>query len=880
MADQELVGQDDAVNSPEPSNLSNRDSDIFRYAPLPSPNYIRLLEILPCKDDEIRCTITNVNLLENPEYKALSYTWCNPITMYECEDNKTFEDMKHRLEDTESSEERRVYLDFDVYEYYATHPYRPFEKLDLAVEKIHQVRCNDQIVFVTQNLLNALKFLRRINMGDVQVPEAQLAAHFGDTTIGKIWIDAICINQDDPLEVNSQVSIMHQIFGNAQCVIGWMGPEDGSSRLGMHTLESMIQQIVDPKREWKVARDNLCSFDGMNYQKLLSVFYLLQRLWFRRIWVVQEAVLAKKLTLVCGGVMMHWEALAVVVQYMVKYNLHEELTNLALTAMDGESNMKVLRKVVAGCNVVGFPPRDKSIPRTRMIVDSKSCYEFIKGVLFIKYRLGIPISIFQSSDQEIEKNATHLKSSRKTKKLSRALSCRNPESDSIPLEHLLQIFRCCEASDPRDKIFALLSILARSEGRQAGPILEVDYTKSAQELYIAATNYIIERSGNLDILTHVQDPTLTRVSSLPSWVPDFSAPLQTSPIQKIGESAFTASGATPDYNLVAITLESKLEIEAVFIDHVHQVAESTGCYFVRTAKLVSELPQWYLSKHENFCTVPKATREKSHIDTSLPLHSNCFESTLRCEQYLSRVEAYWRTMIFDTLNGRHPAPISAGFAFADWLCQKLYVYRIFTADSNESSNTQDVRATLEEKLACWKELDRKECGKFYSLRELQNSQAKSSLRKTQKSKLNVNTTNSRIRFLPDRTRLNSCFTREYKVSDVSKSGDIQSPDSKTSVIEKFEPFDNDLLIAFKARIDEVKSQRRMFRTSGDYLGMGPISTQEQDELWIIRGARVPFILRKVEESSYRVIGECYVHGLMHGKVMERKLDQVRKITLI
>src|SRR5271154_4844554 len=45
----------------------------------------------------------------------------------------------------------------------------------------------------------------------------------------RIWIDSICINQDNVKEKNAHVSHMHEIYGQARNVIVWLGtPEDGS----------------------------------------------------------------------------------------------------------------------------------------------------------------------------------------------------------------------------------------------------------------------------------------------------------------------------------------------------------------------------------------------------------------------------------------------------------------------------------------------------------------------------------------------------------------------------------------------------------------------------------------------------------------------------
>lgn len=44
-----------------------------------------------------------------------------------------------------------------------------------------------------------------------------------------LWIDAICINQDDVKERNHQVSFMSSLYSKAHCVIAWLGPETETS---------------------------------------------------------------------------------------------------------------------------------------------------------------------------------------------------------------------------------------------------------------------------------------------------------------------------------------------------------------------------------------------------------------------------------------------------------------------------------------------------------------------------------------------------------------------------------------------------------------------------------------------------------------------------
>ncbi|KAI3326825.1 heterokaryon incompatibility protein-domain-containing protein [Xylariaceae sp. AK1471] len=60
----------------------------------------------------------------------------------------------------------------------------------------------------------------------------------------------------------------------------------------------------------------------------------------------------------------------------------------------------------------------------------------------------------------------------------------------------------------------------------------------------------------------------------------------------------------------------------------------------------------------------------------------------------------------------------------------------------------------------------------------------------------------------------------------------------------------------------------LFRTRRGYIGLCPHSTREGDEVWLLKGAKVSFIFRKVGPKLHEMMGESYVHGLMQGQFLE------------
>lgn len=71
--------------------------------------------------------------------------------------------------------------------------------------------------------------------------------------------------------------------------------------------------------------------------------------------------------------------------------------------------------------------------------------------------------------------------------------------------------------------------------------------------------------------------------------------------------------------------------------------------------------------------------------------------------------------------------------------------------------------------------------------------------------------------------------------------------------------------------------RRTFRTEHGRYGLGSQALITGDVCCILLGSDVPFILRPVgSQGVYRLVGECYVHGVMRGEIV----DMVANSTLM
>lgn len=80
------------------------------------------------------------------------------------------------------------------------------------------------------------------------------------------------------------------------------------------------------------------------------------------------------------------------------------------------------------------------------------------------------------------------------------------------------------ATDPRDKVYALLSTVTQ------GTTLEPNYNLTKRMVYTAAFKAILQQDGDLSILSLVLTANESRDESLPSWVPDLSSERDMVPI--------------------------------------------------------------------------------------------------------------------------------------------------------------------------------------------------------------------------------------------------------------------------------------------------------------------------------------------------------------
>ncbi|KAG9187586.1 hypothetical protein G6011_05457 [Alternaria panax] len=266
---------------------------------------IRLLFVKPgFKDEPLQCALVTIaNLSESPPYNALSYVWGESDGAASILCNGADMAITKRLADTlkylRPSPEWRSVVPWST-----NHP-------------LHSSK-------------NAWKGFARSRHEQHQESEWEQES--------LLWIDAICIDQTNDNERASQVKLMGRIYTQATAVTIWLGAEDKQSpdsiptstiTSGVHigtygrtpVLLSFIAQALRNARgpqnrlasvtpvEDSLHRNIAYGFPHPNAPEWAIVRDFFTNSWFERVWVVQEAVLASKATVLLGDWEIEWAAI-------------------------------------------------------------------------------------------------------------------------------------------------------------------------------------------------------------------------------------------------------------------------------------------------------------------------------------------------------------------------------------------------------------------------------------------------------------------------------------------------------------------------------------------------------------------------------------------
>ena len=229
----------------------------------------------------------------------------------------------------------------------------------------------------------------------------------------------------------------------------------------------------------------------------------------------------------------------------------------------------------------------------------------------------------------------------------------------ISLECILARGRIRNATDPRDKVFAILNIIPLSEWPG-----EPDYTKNVVDVFTDVVRHIIHKTKKLEILRSCEriktivgrqdylreNYQLNPTADLPSWAPDWSARRLTVPLLSEYEIEAILHPNEVKYYLTSEDSNAQYELLA---DNKILTVEGICYDAIRYAT-------------NNILPTIANINQSAFFDQLEIVVNHIFKAPQGYRNDITREEALWRTLIADrTSEGSKPSS-EYGRAFCEW----------------------------------------------------------------------------------------------------------------------------------------------------------------------------------------------------------------------
>ncbi|KAM7211973.1 Heterokaryon incompatibility protein (HET) domain containing protein [Rhypophila decipiens] len=554
-----------------------------------------------------------------------------------------------------------------------------------------------------------------------------------------LWVDAICINQEDILERTSQVGHMRDIYKTARQTIAWLGEAnektekmfEGLQLLGNEALEMRAASKAPVSEKGDAYQHVLLKLDGAD-----TFEGILENSWWRRVWTLQEMILARRATIHIGHHQIDWDFFTMAIQ-------HAKAVNIFSNSFFGTAMTSATEPVDVVVSMKNAAPNVN--PGTG----------FLSHAFFSHGRA---------------------------------------------------------ATDPKDKLFGLLGLMTSDIG------IRVDYNASPADVFIRSTRALIETAGNLHVLGFCFPfrvgalPVTEKERPLPSWVPQWgSTGTFATPMMFLANNTLRTSDASGGSVCAPKWTEdgTTLMVEGFVVDTVKTLS--------------SVLPSLYLNnKHEGSFDWMDELEKKAFTnhDDDPDYDPSVWESireVATAAKYLGKLISGVVSQLLGTF-----IDLSRYIEWEDF-CRKEMTSRKAGTDTCDkimceilSVGTQFPGGPAEtaEQFAQWRK------SMWY-------------IRKMKASKL-------------DRVS-KGLFQASSFIMGL-----------KTEITKQNNAF------TFMLRHCQ---ERRMGVTQLGRMALFPKMTEQGDQVVILKGGRVPLVLRAKGNGYVELVGEAYVHGIMDGEAV-------------
>ncbi|OCK74878.1 HET-domain-containing protein [Lepidopterella palustris CBS 459.81] len=391
----------------------------------------------------------------------------------------------------------------------------------------------------------------------------------------------------------------------------------------------------------------------------------------------------------------------------------------------------------------------------------------------------------------------------------------------------LCLARDCNATDPRDKIFALLPLFT---ALTQDPRLCVNYARSPTNVFTNVASYFLSTLGP-SFLSQVFRGSPGSMSGLPTWVPDWTVPSILKPSELTGYSA-----GGPDFDAVALPrishdiTEDVLRVYAVHVD----VISSVGLYNESWKLSVRSWMDVFLTELGG---------------TDLPSMKERRKET-SCRILHNGLRTHLSPPVSSSGNGGGWAPVTEKYKEVggeDWEGQMLFLEFFGTV-----FGTLPIRA--------W-------ARRFVSMEMLVQIVWETLMVHCEEGPKDSARIVDLVLQLPSATTKRALWRLgQIESSDVYNQSQLASIDAlyAQEIVRSY-----NLVWAEMGKLARKSShrclRRKYFVSRNDRLsGLATIDAQIGDEIFVIRGGPLCYILRPMD-GYYTFVGDCYVQGYMDGQ---------------
>ncbi|OCK77728.1 hypothetical protein K432DRAFT_384438 [Lepidopterella palustris CBS 459.81] len=580
------------------------------------------------------------------------------------------------------------------------------------------------------------------------------------------WVDAICINQIDEAEKAVQIDNMHLVYNNALTTYIWLGEKTKKSKAVMQLITAL--SVLEHKLELSPQMWGNSTRDLPDVQ-----FFVAHGLPFPltqpQPWIDLLEFFSLK-----------WFRRLWIVQ--------EVLLSKVLVILWGEERdewtifHKAINFLTSRTELsywLTYLPQPNPHPSGQQSSQSDSIIK-VKNLEVLR-----PACISNSWD---------MASSALFKDVRQFTGSTSVTAATLLMSFAVR-YRNSVATEPRDKIFGHLGTTQKLLELAKLPACRIQAKTSssltAAQLYLQVVSHAIEETQSLAYLTGTCDGGENRMTDLPSWVPDFSLSI---PIYQMHllSNEFHAARVTGDTSSPTL-----------------RIADNLLCVKGRELDTIQEV----LLDEDDFQTLSNNTwcaRLAEHMRRTGKGHSY--------------IDAFWRTLIFNSFGGRYPASWPGVPDGEHFRCYMLVSITEGYKGPNTSGNEQywnNYLATLTG---------------IHSLAALDPTGV-----------------------------IPRCRTHpEYFQSLMARPGVTGQPGNQRDLVQKIL---TDRSRRFRAELSKGIAGRAVAVSAKGFLLNVPKCAQVGDKIVLVKGSPCPLILRAAQGSVGRwaVMGAAYVHGIMHGE---------------